>query len=55
QRRRRRTPVPDSVAGRGDASAPCSTGGPHDAATPGSGSRSPPLSGFAPEERTAKP
>ncbi|MEQ2314311.1 hypothetical protein AMECASPLE_010771 [Ameca splendens] len=55
QRRRRRTPIPDSVAGRGDTSAPCSTGGPHDAATPGSGSRSPPLSGFAAEERTAKP
>ncbi|MEQ2207869.1 hypothetical protein XENOCAPTIV_020095, partial [Xenoophorus captivus] len=55
RRRRRRTPVPDSLAGRGDASAPCSTGGPHDAATPGSGARSPLLSGFAPEERTAKP
>ncbi|KAK5623167.1 hypothetical protein CRENBAI_018432 [Crenichthys baileyi] len=31
QLRRRRAPVPDSVAGRGDAPAPCSTGGPHDA------------------------
>ncbi|KAK5613044.1 hypothetical protein CRENBAI_002709 [Crenichthys baileyi] len=55
QRRRRRAPVLDSVAGRGDALAPCSTGGPHDTATPGSGARSPPLSGFAPEERTAEP
>ncbi|MED6260790.1 hypothetical protein ATANTOWER_028856, partial [Ataeniobius toweri] len=53
QRQRRR--APDSMAGRGDASAPCSTGGPHDDVTPGSGARSPPLSGFAPEERTAEP
>ncbi|KAK5603384.1 hypothetical protein CRENBAI_008743 [Crenichthys baileyi] len=55
QRRRRRAPVPDSVAVQSDAPAPSSTGGPHDAATPGSGARLPPLSGLALEERSKEP
>ncbi|MEQ2217824.1 hypothetical protein XENOCAPTIV_023516, partial [Xenoophorus captivus] len=54
QRWRHRAPVPDSVVGRGNAPAPCSTGGPHDTVTPGSGARSPPLAVFTPEEHTAE-
>ncbi|KAK5608314.1 hypothetical protein CRENBAI_000918 [Crenichthys baileyi] len=53
QHLRQIAPVPDSVAGRCDAPTSCSTGGPHDSATPGYGARSSPLSGFTLAERPA--